>query len=264
MNTTFTHKKISQYIILLVGSLLLFGCLGVVQAQAATTTITAASTTDPVTLTIAPGSAATTSNAFTLQTSAGTDIITNITIAHSNASSTSLIEVVSSDGATVYGSTTIASGTSTVITLDENTLTASTTETIYKIRITPKSHANLPSGNRGALIPVTTSVLSWDSTNGNTATGTDQAFPIIIDNQSLPSFGITGSSSYATKVDYTTGSSPRSVTAADLNNDGYVDLAVANRNSASVSVLINNGDGTYASRVDYTTGSLPYSSPPPT
>ncbi len=38
---------------------------------------------------------------------------------------------------------------------------------------------------------------------------------------------------------------PTSVAAADLNGDGKIDLAVANYNDASVSVLLGNGDGTF-------------------
>ena len=65
--------------------------------------------------------------------------------------------------------------------------------------------------------------------------------------------------SFAAKVDYATGSNPYSVTTADVNGDGYADLIVANLNSYTVSVLINNGYGTFAARADYATGSGPYS-----
>ena len=61
--------------------------------------------------------------------------------------------------------------------------------------------------------------------------------------------------SFATKVDYTTGLWPSSVTSADVNGDGKADLIVANATSNTVSVLNNNGDGTVAAKVDYATGS---------
>jgi VCBS repeat-containing protein len=69
-----------------------------------------------------------------------------------------------------------------------------------------------------------------------------------------------GDGTFADKVDYTTGfySCPVSVTSADVNDDGNIDLIVANGVSG-VSVLINNGDGTFASRADYLAGERPYS-----
>ena len=42
-----------------------------------------------------------------------------------------------------------------------------------------------------------------------------------------------------------------------LNGDGKPDLAVANTDSNTVSVLLNNGTGTFAAKVDYPTGSYP-------
>src|SRR3954471_3158958 len=38
---------------------------------------------------------------------------------------------------------------------------------------------------------------------------------------------------------------------ADLNGDGYADLATVSWNSSSVSVLFSRGDGNFARRVDY-------------
>jgi hypothetical protein len=46
-----------------------------------------------------------------------------------------------------------------------------------------------------------------------------------------------GNGSFAPKVDYPTGDGPDSVAAADLNGDGKPDLAVANKDSDTVSVF---------------------------
>ncbi|MBI4861617.1 MAG: VCBS repeat-containing protein, partial [Candidatus Riflebacteria bacterium] len=47
------------------------------------------------------------------------------------------------------------------------------------------------------------------------------------------------SPSYSGKVDFTAGNAPFGVTAADVNRDGKPDLMVVNKNSATVSVMLN-------------------------
>jgi FG-GAP-like repeat/FG-GAP repeat/IPT/TIG domain len=72
-----------------------------------------------------------------------------------------------------------------------------------------------------------------------------------------------GSINYAANVDFTTGSSPLSVSIGDLDGDGKTDLAVANLNSNTVSLFRNTSTGSgsisYAAKVDFATGSGPYS-----
>jgi hypothetical protein len=55
------------------------------------------------------------------------------------------------------------------------------------------------------------------------------------------------------------GSNPFSVAVGDFNGDGVMDLAVANYNFASVSVLLGVGDGTFADERRFGVGSNPYS-----
>jgi hypothetical protein len=70
---------------------------------------------------------------------------------------------------------------------------------------------------------------------------------------------------FAPKADFTTGGSPFSVAAGDLNGDGKPDLAVANfQLSATVSVLLNTtapgaSTPTFAANVDFTSGTHPNS-----
>ncbi len=60
-------------------------------------------------------------------------------------------------------------------------------------------------------------------------------------------------------VNYDTGDRPYSVAIGDLNGDGDPDLAVANRESDNVSVLLGNGDGSFQSAVNYGAGDEPFS-----
>ncbi|HYS56139.1 MAG TPA: VCBS repeat-containing protein [Thermoanaerobaculia bacterium] len=46
---------------------------------------------------------------------------------------------------------------------------------------------------------------------------------------------------FAAAVNYAAGTAPRGVAVGDFNRDGKLDLAVANSNSFSVSILLGNG-----------------------
>jgi FG-GAP-like repeat/Abnormal spindle-like microcephaly-assoc'd, ASPM-SPD-2-Hydin len=58
---------------------------------------------------------------------------------------------------------------------------------------------------------------------------------------------------------FATGATPQSVAVSDFNDDGKLDLAVANSNGNNVSVLLGNGDGTFQPAVNYGAGSNPFS-----
>jgi len=60
-------------------------------------------------------------------------------------------------------------------------------------------------------------------------------------------------------VKYMAGGSPASIFCADLDEDGDMDLAVANNDSGNVSILKNNGNGTYQGAVNYLVGDHPHS-----
>jgi 6-phosphogluconolactonase (cycloisomerase 2 family) len=74
--------------------------------------------------------------------------------------------------------------------------------------------------------------------------------------------------SVSPKVDFTTGSSPRSVAISDLDGDGKADLIVANNGSNTISVLRNTGSlgafgafssSSFSTKVDFSVGSFPLS-----
>jgi beta propeller repeat protein len=58
---------------------------------------------------------------------------------------------------------------------------------------------------------------------------------------------------------YPAGGSPSSVAIDDLNNDGNLDLAVANAHSDNVSVLLGNGNGAFEAAANYAAGDWPLS-----
>jgi hypothetical protein len=62
---------------------------------------------------------------------------------------------------------------------------------------------------------------------------------------------------FAGKADFATGDCPHSVAIGDLNGDGKPDLAVANWNDNTVSVLPGNGNGTFGTKTDFATVGFP-------
>ncbi len=64
---------------------------------------------------------------------------------------------------------------------------------------------------------------------------------------------------FAPVVTYATGNNPVGVAAADFDGDGVPDIATANRNAGTVSVLLNDGRGTLKAKTDYAVGALPES-----
>ena len=65
-----------------------------------------------------------------------------------------------------------------------------------------------------------------------------------------------GNGTFQTAVNYDA-SSPTSLQAADLNNDGKLDLVAASWNADKASVLLGNGDGTFQAVTTYAAGTQP-------
>src|SRR5437870_1523303 len=65
--------------------------------------------------------------------------------------------------------------------------------------------------------------------------------------------------SFNARLDFAVQTNPISVAVGDLNGDGKLDLAVANYDSTTVSVLLGNGDGTFRAPLTFGAGSRPRS-----
>ncbi len=68
-----------------------------------------------------------------------------------------------------------------------------------------------------------------------------------------------GTGAFGNRKSYKVGTKPKGLFLADLDDDGYHDIATANWADDTVSVLINKGDGTFENDVVYDTGDAPRS-----
>jgi hypothetical protein len=66
-----------------------------------------------------------------------------------------------------------------------------------------------------------------------------------------------GDGTFGPPTDFTVGSYPFPIVAADFNRDGKLDLGVANYQTATVSALLGQGDGTFPSKTDFSVGAFP-------
>jgi hypothetical protein len=71
-----------------------------------------------------------------------------------------------------------------------------------------------------------------------------------------------GNGTFAAAQNFAVGTSPQSVTVADVNGDGQPDLIVANKYSNTVSVLLGNGDGTFQAAKNLAVGTNPFAVTP--
>ena len=227
--------------------------------------------TDPANASLAPGGAATMADAFTFQTSSGTDVITAAVVGLATGTSVglSLVEITSDDGVTVYGSAANPASDTPSIALSTTTLTATTTSTQYKIRVTPKSHVNMPAP-AGATYLVTAKINSWTGTNSQT--GTDTAgTTVTIDNASPTGATATSGSAGNARVtlnwtssasaDFATTSGSvmyrwaAATAGAETPTEGVTPTLGATNGTATVACLVSSAAATALVRIDGTAGS---------
>ncbi len=145
-------------------------------------TTTLGNGTNPGSVTIAPSAPVTDLNNFSIQTNSGTDDITGLTVtfATGTAASLSLVEITTTGDVDVC--TDVANPGTDAVTFTGCTISATTVLTDYKVRITPKTHANMPVPP-GLNYSVTGTVTSFTGTN--TQLGTDSgSATITVDNLS--------------------------------------------------------------------------------
>ena len=62
---------------------------------------------------------------------------------------------------------------------------------------------------------------------------------------------------YPARIDYPVGNNPWSLTSGDFDNDGEIDIAVANKENYNVTILTGNGDGTFINANNFDVGDQP-------
>ena len=149
-----------------------------------TGTTTLADGTNPFNTAIAPSGPITDLDSFTLTSSSGTDSVTGLTVTLAAGTSAGLgeVRITSSDGATTYFSAVSNPVSDTVVFSGGTPIPVTTATTAFKVRITPKTHANMPAPP-GSSYAVTGTVTAFTSTN--TQSGTDGASATVtVDNLS--------------------------------------------------------------------------------
>jgi hypothetical protein len=65
-----------------------------------------------------------------------------------------------------------------------------------------------------------------------------------------------GSQAFSSPTSYEVGTAPRAVATGDVNNDGFIDMVLANTGSNTVSILLGTGDGTFLPATSRFSGGL--------
>ncbi len=146
------------------------------------TTVLANGASEPSNVTIGPGASITDLDNFTLQTTGGTDTVTAATVTLSANSFNNIAQVDLTDTSNVAKCSAVTNPASATISFTGCSIAVTTTATTYKVRITPKSHANMPA-IPGTSYATTGTVTALTSTN--TQTGTDSgSATVTLDNAS--------------------------------------------------------------------------------
>lgn len=169
---------------------------GILEGAATVVTTTLDTGTDPAAgVIIAPGAAATDVDGFTLITTSGTETITSVTVNLSSISGVGRLAITDAAGAELGFTTSPVVGLNTITVTG---MSASTTLTDFKIRITPLSHALMPAVP-GASYAITATVDSWAGVNTHDGSDTN-ANALTIDNESPASATATSGTARSTQI----------------------------------------------------------------
>jgi hypothetical protein len=88
----------------------------------------------------------------------------------------------------------------------------------------------------------------------------DSRLDVVVANSGTDNIGIllgNNNGTFGSQMIYATGtdSQPSSVAVGDFNNDGQVDIVVANFGAHTIGIFLGNGDGTFANQTTFSTGS---------
>lgn len=143
----------------------------IVDETAVSSTTTLATGTDPAAATIAPGAAATDVDVFTLITASGTEAITSVTVNLLTSSGVGRLAITNDTGTELGFTTTPVTGSNT-ITITVAGMSATTTLTTFRVRVTPLSHAAMPVPP-GAAYAITAPVTAWAGPNTHAGSDTN-------------------------------------------------------------------------------------------
>lgn len=160
------------------------------------TITTLATGSDPAAgIIIAPGGSATDVNGFTLITDISTENITSITVNLSTNNGIARLAITDSANAELGFTSSPTLGANTITVAG---VTAGTTSTAFKVRVTPLSHALMPAPN-GAAYAITAPVTVWVGQNTHAGTDTNTN-ALTIDNLSPASASATSGLAGSTQV----------------------------------------------------------------
>lgn len=141
-------------------------------------TTTVGNGSDPAPSSTCPGGATRIAGAFTVQTTGGTDAISEATVTLTDASALAKIEIVNDAENAILGS--ITNPATNVVAIPVS-LTATTTLTSYKIRITPRAHGSLAPGDYSITARITAiaaaNLKTYDDASGSLVTIDNSAAP---------------------------------------------------------------------------------------